>query len=181
MKIKGVAIRGTTRAIESLHGRAALERVRATLPTRIREQLDQVLPVEWYPVEISAAIHLAVREVLGGGSWTVNHDLGKEAARLDFTGIYKAMIRAVQYDTVWDRMERAWTQYASAGDVKWFDRKPGTSRAYITGVAGYNEGMWNSIAGRCEGMLILSGAKGASVTMVEPGSTQCRFEALWLT
>ena len=180
MKIKGVAIRGTTRAIESLHGKAALERVRSTLPARIRDQLDQVTPLEWYPVEISASIHLAVREVLGGGTWTVNHDLGRHAARQDFTGIYKAMIRAVQYDTVWDRLERAWKQYASSGEAKWFDRGPGTSKGYISGVGGYNAGMWSSIAGRCEGLLILSGARGASVSMVDPGNTQCHFEAMWL-
>src|SRR5208283_3754268 len=118
--------RGTTRAIESLHGKPALERVRAVLSPRIREQVDQAKPLEWYPVEPSAALHLAVRDVLGGGTWTVNHDLGKEACRIDFTGIYKALIRTVQYDSVWDRMERAWQQYASAGDVKWFDRGRGT-------------------------------------------------------
>jgi hypothetical protein len=180
VKIKGVAIRGTIRAVEKLHGKDAVERVRAVLPARLRDPIDKATTLEWYPVELSATLHAAVRDVLGNGTWDVSHALGREAARADFSGIYRTLMRAVQYDTVWDRMERAWQQYASAGDVAWYERGRGNAKAYISGVGGYNGGMWNSIAGRCEEMLHMSGARGASVVMVDPANTHCHFEALWL-
>jgi hypothetical protein len=179
-KLKGVAIRSTMKAIERLYGADGVIRVKAAMPERAREIVEHVLPVEWYPVEASAALHVAIRDVFGGGSWEASHALGVEAAKLEFTGFYKAVIRAVQYDTIWDRMERVWKLYNSTGKPDWFERGRGNARGEITGVAAYNEGVWQSVAGRCEGILILSGARGASVVARNPSSTRCDFEALWL-
>jgi hypothetical protein len=180
VKIKGTGIRSALIAIERLYGADAVVRVKAVMPPRLREVVDKVHPLEWYPVEVSAAVHLAVRDVIGGGSWDASHAIGREAARVDFTGIYKVLVRTVQYDTIWDRIELAWTRYASAGEAKWYERGPGHAKAFVSGVAGYNNGLWASVAGRCEGMLLLSGARGAAVSMIEPANTSCSFEALWL-
>jgi len=178
--LKGVAIRSTLRAVERLHGRDAVTRVKQAVPEAARATLEHVLPVEWYPVEVSAALHAAIREVIGAGSWEASHALGVEAAKLEFTGLYKALIRAVQYDTVWDRMERVWTTYNTTGKPDWFERGRGRARGTIIGVAGYNEGIWQSVAGRCEGILVLCGARGANVVTKNPSSTRCDFEAMWL-
>jgi hypothetical protein len=180
VKIKGTAICSLLQAIESVHGKDGVARVLAATPPRLRDVLASARPLEWYPVEVAAAAHAAIRDVLSGGTWDASHALGKEAARIEFTGVHRVMIRAVQYDTVWDRMERAWKLYVSGGDAKWYERGPGHAKAFISGVAGYNPGLWASIAGRSEGMLMLSGAKGAAVTVVDPKSTSCSLDAMWL-
>lgn len=179
-KLKGVAIRSTMKVIDKLYGPKGIALVKAALPARHREAIDHILAVEWYPVEMSAALHVAIRDVFGAGSWDVSHTIGLEAAKLEFTVFYKAIIRAVQYDTIWDRMERVWPLYNTTGKPDWFERGRGCARGEITGVAGYNPGVWNSVAGRCEGILVLSGARGASVVAKNPSSTRCDFEALWL-
>ena len=167
-------------AIEQLHGVKGLERVKAALPEPVRAQLGSILPVQWYPIEVSAHVHVAVRDVLGGGKWDASHRLGIEASRIDFTGLYRVLIRAVQYDTIWDRAERAWNQYNSQGDARWIERGEDSAVGVIRGVGGYNMGLWQSVAGRAEGMLRMSGVKAASAVVLEGTSTGGRIEALWV-
>lgn len=151
------------------------------MPPRLGETLGQVLPLEWYPVEITAALHSAIRDTLGGGSWDENQRISMEAARLELNGVYRVMLRAVQYDNIWDRMERMWRTYYDAGEAKWVDRGRGHATAQFTGVAGFNEGMWRAVAGRIEVLLEMTGARGQSVTVKKgSASTQATLEALWL-
>ena len=55
-------------AIEQLHGAGSVEAVKAALPEWIRAELEpSVMPVNWYPVEVCAELHVAMRDVLGKG------------------------------------------------------------------------------------------------------------------
>jgi hypothetical protein len=180
VKLKGVALKNTLLAIEKLHGKAALERVRETMPARLREQTRQVLTLEWYPVEVVAALHVAIRDVLGGGTWGESQRLANEAGKIELSGVYRVVLRAVQYETVWDRMERFWHTFYDAGEAKWVDRGRGHATAQITGVAGFNEGMWRSVAGRIEVLLEATGARGQSVSVKTCTSTHATLDALWL-
>jgi hypothetical protein len=180
VKLKGLGLKNTLVALEKLHGREALERVREAMPSRLRESIVNVLPLEWYSVELTAAVHVAIRDTLGGGQWSESQRISREAAMVEVTGVYRVILRAVQYDTVWDRMERMWPQYYDAGEARWIDRGRGHATAEFRGVAGFNEGMWGSIAGRIEILLEMTGARGAAVTVKQPSSTHATIEALWL-
>ena len=99
-QMKGTAFRSTMKAIEQVHGASALAAVKTALEPGTRDALDRILPrVSWYPVSLSAELHEAVRNVLGGGEWTASRRLGQEAAKIDFTGVYRVVLRTVQYDT----------------------------------------------------------------------------------
>ena len=180
MKLKGLGLKNTLIALEKLHGKEALERVREAMPARLRETIAQVLPLEWYPAELTAALHVAIRDTLGAGSWGESQRISREAAIVELTGVYRIILRVVQYDTVWDRMERMWPQYYDAGEARWVDRGRGHARAEFRGVAGFNEGMWGSVAGRIEILLEMTGARAAAVTVKNPSSTHATIEALWL-
>jgi hypothetical protein len=180
VKVKGLGLRNTLSALEKLHGKAALEGVRAAMPARLREATLQVLPLEWYPIEVSAALHVAIRDVLGGGSWKESQRISAAAARVELRGVYRVLMRVVQYDTVWDRMERMWSQFYDAGEARWVEREPGHARAEFRGVAGFNEGMWGSTAGRVEVVLEAAGARGATLSLVTAASTHAIIDALWL-
>ena len=133
MKVKGLALKNTVVALEKLHGKGALERVKEAMPSRLRETVAQVLPLEWYQVEVAAALHTAIRDTLGGGSWKESQRISRQAARVEVTGVYRLILRAVQYDTVWDRMERMWPQYYDAGEARWIDRGHGHARGSSVG------------------------------------------------
>ena len=77
-------------------------------------------------------------------------------------------------------MERMWPQYYDAGEARWVDRGRGHARAEFRGVAGFNEGMWASVAGRIEVLLEMTGARAAGVTVLRAASTHATIEALWL-
>jgi hypothetical protein len=178
---KGAAIKSTLTAIEKLYGAAAYRHVLDAIPEDIRAQITPtVISVRWYPVEVSAAIHLALRDRVGRGSWEPSHAIGVEAARNEFTGIYRVFLRAVQYDTLWERMERAWSHYNSAGRLQWLEQKPGSMSVQIVGVSGFNPGIWQVIAGRTQELLHLSGARSPSCTPRDMSPTSARIEGIWL-
>jgi hypothetical protein len=180
VQIRGAGIRSLLLAIEKLHGPERLAEVKDAVPDHVREQIEHVLPVQWYDVEVSSTLQVAVRDVLGGGKWDEAHRLGFEAARIDFGGLYRVFVRAVSYETIWDRAPRIWSQYNSQGSAEWTDRREGYAIGRIRGAAGYNFGLWESVAGRMEGMLQMTGLKTATVTVKESSSTYATFEAMWI-
>ena len=180
MEQKGPALKSLLGAIERLHGHDGLEAVlRALPPEHEAEARAVILPVKWYPVSLLAAIHVAVRDVLGKGEWEESRRLGHEAAKIDFGGVYRVLLRTVRYDTVWDRIQLAWSHYNSQGEGKWIERRAGGATGIVTGVAGFNLGQWYSIAGRAERLLLLSGAKSAQVDVRDPKPESARFEVLY--
>jgi hypothetical protein len=180
VQIRGAGIRSLLLGIEKLHGPERLEEVKGAVPEHVREQIEHVLPVQWYDVEVSASLQVAVRDVLGGGKWDESHRIGFEAAHIDFGGLYRVFVRAVSYETIWDRAPRIWSQYNSQGSAEWTDRREGYAIGRIRGAAGYNLGLWQSVAGRMEGMLQMTGLKTATVTVNESSSTYAKFEAMWI-
>jgi hypothetical protein len=181
VKQKGSALKSLFSAIENLYGAPSLRAVIDALPNDVRSEVaGPILPVGWYETRLFSAIHVAVRDVLGKGDWTVSHALGREAGRIDFTGVYRLVLRAVQYDTIWDRIELAWKQYNSHGEARWIERQSGSAIGLIRGVDGFNHGQWHSIAGRCEQLLLLGGAKGATVEPLDLSPTQARCSAIYI-
>ena len=180
MFVKGSGLRSLISAIEKLHGHAGLARVLEVMPEPMQKELENpILPVKWYPTELVSAVHQAVRDTIGNGEWSESKVIGHEAARQDFSGVYRLLLRSVHYDTIWDRIQVAFQQYHSQGEGVWLDRRPGGATGKISGVVGYNLGQWLSIAGRCERLLLMSGAKSASTELIEPAATSCRFEVLY--
>jgi len=180
-KLKGTTIRSTVQAIEKVHGAAGRMAVEERLPESLRGLLqDAIVPVGWYPVELSAQMHVAVRDLFGRGSWTASRVLGREAAKIDFGGVYRVLLRAVPHATLWERVGLAWTQYNSGGISRWEVAGPGLVVGHVTEVAGYNEGMWEAAAGRLETMLERSGVRARSVSLYDCTPHSVRGEVLWI-
>lgn len=180
MQVKGVAIRSLLAAIEVAFGAGALTRVTSALSDEIRVQLEPVvLASSYYPIAVSAAIHEAIRHELGGDSLNANRRVGAEAARRDFSGIYRVFIRVADYRRLLEGIERAWRQYNSQGVVEWQHITGHEARCSIRDVDGYTEAMWHSIAGRLESMLLLSGAKHATVAVDDWSAHHVALHARW--
>lgn len=182
MMVKGSAVASTLRAVEKLHGPAAVLAVRAALPAHVRAVLDEhpVLPVRWYPVEVLAGIHVGVHDILGHGDWSRSHAIGVTAAREDFGNIYAVAIRALDAITVWNKIERMWTLYNSRGTFEWRELRRGSLHCFIRDVAGYNPGMWNAVAGRGQQLITMTGARGADVRVLRSTESEAEFDGTWL-
>jgi hypothetical protein len=179
--LRGSVMRHNLKAIRNLYGADGYERIMGVLKPNVREKLEHVVPVEGVPVDVFAQLHEAVRATVGNGKWDAAHAIGMEAARLEFAGVYRVLIRAIHYDDVWDRIQRTWDHIVGTGAFRWIERNEGHARAEIAGVPGFNLGCWWSAAGRCEKLLLLSGAKSANVSIVEHGVGRATFDAVWLT
>lgn len=180
MQIRGAGLRSLLLAIEKLYGPEKLAAVKGAMPSHARAQTERVLPVQWYDIEVNASLHAAVRNVIGDGKWDESHRIGIEAARIDFSGIYRVIVRTMSYETVWNQAQRMWTHYNSQGSAEWTERREGYALGVIRGVAGYNFGLWESVAGRMEAMLTMTGIKTANVTVKEASSTYGKIEAMWI-
>jgi hypothetical protein len=184
--LRGTVLKHNLLAIRNLHGEDGLARVVAgvvaALPADIRERIDgNILQVDAIPISVFAALHEAVKDTLGNGKWDLSHAIGSEAARLEFGGVYRVFIRAVQYDALWERIERTWNHIVGRGAFRWIERRDGYIRAEIHGVVGFNRGLWTSAGGRAERLLLMSGAKSAQVSLVDLNASRGVFEAIWLT
>jgi hypothetical protein len=180
MQLKGVSVRSLLLAIESAYGAEALARVKAALPAETRRRIEPiVLASSSYPVAVSATIHETVRTLLGGGSFEANRRLGREAARIDFGGVYRAVLRLADYPTLLAGLDRAWQKYNSQGGVRWTHVETGRAEGEIHGVEGFTEAMWQSIAARVETILELGGAKRATVTLLGFSSTGAKVSLRW--
>ena len=181
VKTKGVAVRSILLSIEKIWRPSGLVRVVKALPADIRVQLEpMVLAGQWYPVAVPAALHEALRDVFGGGSWKHSYAVGVAAGKLDFGGVYRFMVRQFSYDTIFTRLERAWRQYQSQGEVVWAITSAGFASGTVTGASGINQGIWLSVAGRVAAVLEIAGGRAAQCVVHEPTSTSCNFEVTWL-
>jgi hypothetical protein len=181
VKQKGAAIRSTLGAIDALHGPEVAKRIRRALPDEIRTQLEPVtLAAAWYPVEVTAAIHVAIRDVIGRGDWGASHAIGVEAAKSDFSSVHRAFLRASDFDTIWDRGQAAWSRYNSQGEARFVDREKGSATAIVEGVEGFNLGIWNAVAGRCEAMIRMAGAPGAFAEVADATTSRCKLRLIWV-
>jgi hypothetical protein len=89
-------------------------------------------------------------------------------------------LRVADYETMLRRLDRAWRQYNSQGRVLWPELDRSSGRCVVQGVEEYIEPMWHSIAGRVEGLLLLSGAKQASVTVTSWSAEGSEFRVRWV-
>lgn len=180
MQVKGVTIRGLLSAIDVAFGPGASSRIVDALAPEIRTMLEPVvLASSMYSIEVPCAIHEAVRLHLGGGSVAANRKLGAAAARDDFRGVYRIFIRIADYPRLLQGIERAWRQYNSQGAVSWTRRGDSEADCVIREVSGYSEAMWHSVAARFETMLLLSGAKHASVAVDDWSDEHASLRARW--
>ena len=179
--IRGSILKHNVKAIRNLYGESGWEQIKAHMPASIVARIEKATAIEPIEPDVFAALHEALRQVHGGDNWETSFAVGSEAARVEFGGVYRVVLRAVQYDTIWDRIERTWNHIVGAGAFRWIERREGYVSAEIIGVTGFHPGIWASAAGRAERLLIMSGAKSASVTMLQASPTRATFEAYWMT
>lgn len=180
MQVKGVALRTTLLAIELEHGKDAFDRVMRAVPPDTREVLAPgVLASSSYDIRHQAALHDAVREVVGGGDLDANRRVGARAAKIDFGGVYRVFVIVASYERLLRIADRAFRQYNSQGAVVWRSIERGRAEGEVCGVDGWTEAMWHALAGRLETLLLLGGARRASVRVEAPSPGGCAMHAEW--
>ncbi len=181
MQVKGASIRTVLLAIENLAGKDGVKAVIETLSPASQKLLEgPILVSTFFPASLSSEIHLGIRQTIGNGNWAMNRKVGAEAASIDFKGVYKVFLRLTDYDATLDRLPGAFRQYNSQGEVRWIERGHESATFVISEIDGFNEGQWESIAGRLESVLLLCGAKSSHVALSHVGPTGCNGTLTWV-
>ncbi len=175
MHVRGTALRGVLVALDAELGAGTADRVRAELPPHVRERLEPtILSGEWYPVACQAALHEAVRAVVGKGALTANERVGYRAGLDDFRGVYRVFLPLLTWDLLWSSVERAWLRYNSAGSITFVTRSAMLAKAEVRDVSGFTEAMWHAVAGRLRATIEIAGGRDVRVGVeawAESGAT----------
>lgn len=178
--VRGEAIRNALVAVENLAGRSGRDAVEATLPPDVRARALSVSRREHYPLAVLGEIHRAVQTALGSGDVTWNRKVGAELARLDFPGVYRAVLWTLSYEDVLRRLEDAWRHLSTSGAVSWRVIESGHAIGTVADVEDFHPAMWATLAGRVEGLLRMCGASECQVTVVRSDATGAELEVRWV-
>jgi hypothetical protein len=160
VKIKGTAFLSVMRALEQLRGKHVAEAALAAMPEELRNGLryGRMVAGGWYPIEQYRDLFSTVVSTTNEGERIVR-DIGREAARLDMTGIYKAVFKLLSPQIIFDLSARLFSNYYNTGKVTIIESRHGFVHACWTGCKGFNRHLWVEVFSSVEMYLELAGAK----------------------
>jgi hypothetical protein len=159
-KIKGIAFRSVLRTFEALKGKAAVDNALAVTSAELGDALryGTIVASSWYPIEWYRELFAAVVSTTNEGERIVN-EIGRESARLDMTGIYKAAFRLLSPQIVFNLSARLFSNYYDTGTVAIVESRKGFVQARWAGCKGFDRNLWVEVLASSEMYLELAGAK----------------------
>jgi len=91
-QIKGAVLKSRLAFVERHSGRAAVERVLATLPPDAQRTLGMLFTSNWYPFGLGKALDDAIVQVVGGGRPEFFERLGEASAETNLATIHSSYI-----------------------------------------------------------------------------------------
>jgi hypothetical protein len=183
-KVKGVAFKTIELCFTELRGQGARDRLQEYLPAELAEgfRYRTILATNWYSIELYKACFRAFRSVTGEGP-DLAREIGKLAARHDMAGVHKQILaKLISPQALVGMSQRVFNTYYDTGSFAIDESRRGFIRARCTGCKGFDENMWNEIAGSCESLLEIAGAKFVRLRIVSGGgdeSDSAEMEARW--
>lgn len=167
---KGSNFIGLLKAIDTLHGAAARERVLELLPQELSTslRLGTILVVGWYPVEWYAQLHAAIDRCLEGGP-SMARQLSRTAVGADITSIHRFIIGMLSVETVFGQAHRVMGLYWKGGTIERLELARGRSRMRFTGWKGFTPLIWHDLMGGMEAVLDACGAKNGRCRTLDGG------------
>lgn len=183
-KVKGVAFKTIELCFTELRGQAARARVDEHLPAELAEgfRYRTILATNWYSIELYKACFRAFRAATGEGA-DLAREIGKLAARHDMAGVHKQILaKLISPQALVGMSQRVFNTYYDTGSFAIEESRRGFIRAKCTGCVGFDENMWSEVAGSCESLLEIAGAKFIRLRIVSGGgdvSDAAEMEARW--
>jgi hypothetical protein len=175
-KIKGIAFLSVMRALERLRGKDAADAALAAMPEEPRSGLryGRIVAGGWYPIEQYRDLFAAVGSTTNEGERII-HELGREAARLDMTGVYKAVFKLLSPQIIFNLSARLFSNYYNTGKVTIIESRHGFVQASWTGCKGFNRHLWVEVLASAEMYLELAGAKNIRMRILLGGGQDDAF------
>lgn len=166
-QIKGIAIRSALRALERLRGTPAVEAATLAMPKELGSAIryGTVMASSWYPIEWYRDFFAAIIATTGDND-RILRDIGREAARIDMTGIYKAAFKLLSPQALFGLSTRLFSNYYDTGSVVIVESRKGFAHAKWSNCTGFDRSLWLEIFGSIEMYLELAGATHVRLRVV---------------
>jgi hypothetical protein len=171
-EVKGVSFHNLLVGVERLRGLEAVTRVRAMLPSHLRDALDrnEVINVGWYPLSWYVELHATIREATGEGP-SLAFELGHFGTAEDFKGIYRLLRFVLSPQSLIQRAPAVFGRYRRPGTLTITSAGSGFATAKLEHCHGYDASVWQEIAGGCAAVLEACGAKSVRAVLTADDAT----------
>lgn len=154
-----------------------------TLPPHLERGIryGTIIAASWYPIAWYRDLFKAVATATGDGDRVVR-EIGREAARIDMTGVYKMAFKLLSPQAVFGLSSRLYSNYYDTGKVVIVESRAGFVQARWSGCTGFDRNLWLEVAASCEMYLELSGAKNVRTRILSgagPEDEGMELQAHW--
>lgn len=180
---KGAGLRSWLAAFTQLHGQEAVRTTLALVEPELREafEFQRITASGWYPLGWSRALHAAAQRATGKGP-ALARAIGKEAMRLDLSGVYRVFLIVVSPQAIIGKSARLFSSFYSHGSMSVVEARSGMTHVKWEGCHGFDQNIWQDLLGSCEASLELCGAKDLRIRYVEggrDGDVDAQAQAFW--
>jgi hypothetical protein len=181
-RLKGTNVSNTRAFIEKTFGAKGAAAVSAAMPKEMRDALESVVAVGWYPVEVHVALLRAIEQTLGTGDGAMLRRVGAQDAEYNITRIYRMLFRLANPGYVLEKSADLWARFFDTG--RWVIERPTPSSAIatLTDFAIVDPLYCTYLMAYFHRMFELVGAKSVHVHHTAcraRGASACRFEGHW--
>ena len=184
-KVKGIAFRTIVQCFTEMHGDESREAALKLLSEPLRESFEKklLLASNWYPIGWYRATFSAFREAQRAGA-ELPREIGRRGARRDMKAVYKqVLLKMVSPQALLALSSRLFKSYFDTGLMHIKEARTGYVHATWTGCEGWDENLWAELAGSCEALLEMAGARHVRLRVIRGGRTgddACEMEAHWV-
>lgn len=183
-KVKGVAFRTIELCYERLRGPEARNRARELMPPEVADAFRYytVLASSWYPISWYRETFRAFRAGTNEGP-ELAREIGKLAARHDMSGVHKQILaKLISPQALLSMSQRVFNTYYDTGRFEIGASEPLHVQARCANCVGWDHNMWMELAGSCESLLEIAGARRVVLHILaggQDGNAHATFEARW--
>jgi len=183
-QVKGNAFRTIEQCFVDLYGERAREAALQLLPEPLRSNFERrlLLASNWYPIGWYRTTFAAYRTAQHAGT-ELPREIGRRGVRRDLGSVYKQFfLKMVSPQALLGLSQRLFKNYFDTGQMTVEESRAGFVRAAWSGCDGWDENLWAELAGSCEVLLEMAGAKHVRLRVVSggrSGDNACEMEAHW--
>ena len=183
-RVKGNAFRTIEHCFTELCGDEAREAALKLLSEPLRSSFEQklLLASSWYPIAWYRDTFAAYREARSAGT-ELPREIGRRGVERDMRAVYKQLLlKMVSPQALLGLSSRLFKSYFDTGVMAISESRRGYVRATWTGCEGWDENLWAELAGSCEALLEMAGAKHVRLRVTQGGRNgddHCEMEAHW--
>ncbi|HWA78464.1 MAG TPA: hypothetical protein VG937_39280 [Polyangiaceae bacterium] len=183
-QVKGNAFRTIEQCFTEICGDEAREAALKLLSEPLRRNFERklLLASNWYPISWYRDTFAAYRESQRAGV-ELPREIGRRGARRDMSSVYKQLLlKMVSPQALLGLSQRLFKNYFDTGLMQIQQSRDGYVHAAWTGCDGWDENLWAELAGSCEVLLEMAGAKHVRLRVIKGGRTgdnSCEMEAHW--